>query len=69
MQDTLHALSPAVRSRPLPRVVDSRFRVSRADALQDAHTSLQAAEENLRSLAAARSPPPAGSRPPLFRRR
>ena len=48
MQDTLHAFPPAGRLRALPHVVDSgRFRPSRADALQEAHASLQAAEENL----------------------
>jgi hypothetical protein len=69
MQDTLHAFPPAGRSRPLPRIVGSdRFRPSRADALHDAHASLQAAEANLRSLAAPHAPARPGGRPPLFKR-
>ncbi|HEX2065651.1 MAG TPA: hypothetical protein VHI93_02460 [Candidatus Thermoplasmatota archaeon] len=70
MQPTLRSLPRPDRARAIPHVVDAgRFRPSRADALHEAHAALQAAEENLRQLAAAHARGrPAGSRPPLFRR-
>jgi hypothetical protein len=69
MQDTLHSFPPPGRLRPLPHVVDNgRFRPSREHALDGAHASLQAAEENLRSLAAAIEGRRPGRRAALFNR-
>ncbi|MEA3203273.1 MAG: hypothetical protein QOI63_948 [Thermoplasmata archaeon] len=68
MQDTLHAFPPAGRLRPLPHVVETAPRASRAGALREAHASLQAAEANLLHLAAPHAAPRPGTRPPLFRR-
>jgi hypothetical protein len=68
MQGTLHAVPFPGRARALPHVVESRFRASHAAALEEAHASLQAAEANLRQLAAPHARPRPGGRPPLFQR-
>jgi hypothetical protein len=68
MQDLLRFLPNSGRARPLPHVVESRFRPSRADALHLAHASLRQAEANLRHLASPRAAAHPAARPPLFRR-